>query len=88
MLVCRMAVLLGSWMIGKQENTVLVPSKTCSRREHVPGWRSIFPRGLWDVGTLAVKSRCGAALASAPAQQGEPGADPGSKWCSTITHTG
>lgn len=78
-LVHGMAALLGSWKRGKQENTALVPSTSRSRRECVPGWRNIFPRGLWDVGTLGEKSRCCAAPGSAP------GAGPRCKWCSAVT---
>lgn len=83
-LVCGMAVLLGSWTRGKQENPALVPSTSCSRRDRGLGWRSVFPRGLRDVGTLGVKSRCGAALGSVPARRGEPGAGPGCKWCRVV----
>ena len=50
----------------------------------MPGWKSIFLRGLWDAGTLWVKGRHGAAPGSAPAQQGEPGASPGCTWFSVV----
>lgn len=63
-----MAALLGSWMRGKQENPALVPNTSRSGKECVQGWRSIFLRGLRDMRTLGVESRCCAALSSASAR--------------------